>query len=227
MKFALVDNDVVVQTYEGDIAAPAPWVSVPDAVQVGWIFDGSDYTAPPDPGPQYRTNLSAFEWVTSWTEDEWSTLKKAAAGEVQAVPEAVQKRLDQLLDAIKLTGGFDVQSAAANAFYDYLESRGFITAQRKAGAAAGSARVMAEADYVEPFCYQQQGMEEVVLEDGTRVDCLTSREAIEVDFSNKWAEAIGQALSYARQTGKRPGVLLIVGPKSNQHLARFHTPPRV
>jgi hypothetical protein len=43
----------------------------------------------------------------------------------------------------------------------------------------------------------------VVLPDGTRCDCLTDTHAIEFDFGNKWAEAIGQSAYYALQTGKK------------------------
>ena len=41
------------------------------------------------------------------------------------------------------------------------------------------------------------------------LDCLTSTYAIEVDFSTKWAESIGQSLYYSLETNTRPGVLLI------------------
>jgi hypothetical protein len=51
---------------------------------------------------------------------------------------------------------------------------------------------------------------EEVLPDKTRCDCLTSTHAIEFYFGNKWAEAIGQALLYSIQTGKKAGVVLIL-----------------
>ena len=54
------------------------------------------------------------------------------------------------------------------------------------------------------------GKTEVVLPDETRCDCVTDTHAIEFDFGPKWAEAIGQALNYGLQTGKRPGVYLIL-----------------
>jgi hypothetical protein len=41
------------------------------------------------------------------------------------------------------------------------------------------------------------------------VDCLTDECVIEFDFSNKWAEAIGQSLYYANQTGKKADIFLI------------------
>ena len=65
----------------------------------------------------------------------------------------------------------------------------------------------AEADYVEKYC---EGVIEHVLSDRTRVDCLTAEYAIEYDFARKWAEAIGQSLHYARMTGKKPGIALIM-----------------
>ena len=46
--------------------------------------------------------------------------------------------------------------------------------------------------------------------DGTRCDILTDTHAIEVDFADKWAEAIGQSLNYAMQTGKKAGIVLVL-----------------
>ena len=51
---------------------------------------------------------------------------------------------------------------------------------------------------------------EVILFDQTRVDLLSSEYAIEVDWSRKWAEAVGQSLYYAAVTGRRPAVILLV-----------------
>lgn len=44
---------------------------------------------------------------------------------------------------------------------------------------------------------------------GGRVDVLTDREAVEVEFPGKWHEGLGQVLHYASETGKQ-GVLAIV-----------------
>jgi hypothetical protein len=44
------------------------------------------------------------------------------------------------------------------------------------------------------------------LPNGTYVDCLNDTYAIEVDFSNKWAEAIGQSLMYAAELERLPGI---------------------
>jgi len=64
-----------------------------------------------------------------------------------------------------------------------------------------------EADYVHAYC---KGIEEYVLPDRTRVDCLTDDYAIEFDWAKKWAESIGQSLYYAKMTGKKPAVALII-----------------
>lgn len=65
---------------------------------------------------------------------------------------------------------------------------------------------------------------EVRLPDGTRCDCLTDTHAVEFDFGNNWAESIGQALYYAVQTGKKPGVVLILeNQKDYKYWIRLNT----
>jgi hypothetical protein len=39
---------------------------------------------------------------------------------------------------------------------------------------------------------------------------LTETHAIEFEFGNKWAEVVGQSSYYALQTGKKPGIVLIL-----------------
>jgi len=67
------------------------------------------------------------------------------------------------------------------------------------------------------------GITEFILSDKTRVDCLTSTYAIEVDFASKWAESVGQSLHYGLMTDKKSGVLLIMenGAKDRKHLNRL------
>lgn len=69
-------------------------------------------------------------------------------------------------------------------------------------------RLQPEKWYQEQWC--TDGEVEYTLLDNTRCDCLTATHAIEFDFANKWAEAIGQALYYSAETGKAPGVVLIM-----------------
>lgn len=70
--------------------------------------------------------------------------------------------------------------------------------------------------YQEKWCLAHGGQMEVVMPDRTRCDCLTDRHAVEFDFAKKWAEAIGQALNYARQTGKQPGIVIICEKKTDR-----------
>ena len=74
-----------------------------------------------------------------------------------------------------------------------------------------------EADYVKENC---QGQVEVILQDRTRVDCLTEFYAVEFDYCRKWAEAIGQSLHYARMTGKAPGIALICDIEKEQRFIK-------
>lgn len=66
-----------------------------------------------------------------------------------------------------------------------------------------------ESEYRDMLCGGQGWQMEVRLPNGTRADCMTDRLAIEIDFGQHWAEAIGQSLNYAAVTGKQPAVILI------------------
>ena len=89
---------------------------------------------------------------------------------------------------------------------------------------ASGAKEQREAYYQEIWCSAVGGQAEVVLEDRTRVDCVTLLGAIEVDFAKKWAECIGQGLYYAISTSKLPGCLLITeSPSDCKYLNRFLT----
>ncbi len=54
------------------------------------------------------------------------------------------------------------------------------------------------------------GMElEKHLPSGGYVDCLSPEYAIEVDWAQHWAEAVGQSLYYAGATNRKPGIILL------------------
>ena len=81
-----------------------------------------------------------------------------------------------------------------------------------------------EREYQTAFCEPLKGETEHVLSDKTRVDCLTDEYAIEVEFSRKWAEAIGQSLFYSLHTGKKAGIALIVkGNKEYKYFIRLNS----
>lgn len=77
--------------------------------------------------------------------------------------------------------------------------------------------------YQTKMCTALGGKMEVVLEDKTRIDCLTSEYAIEVDFAKKWAEGIGQSLYYAQMSGKKPAVGLISGAGDEKFINRLES----
>lgn len=62
------------------------------------------------------------------------------------------------------------------------------------------------------YLYPKYKGKSVRLADGTIADLVTKDISYEVDFYNKWYEAIGQSQHYARISGKKPGVILIVKP---------------
>lgn len=76
--------------------------------------------------------------------------------------------------------------------------------------AAFCARLYPEKVYQRMWCENNGGKTEFVLPDNTRVDCLIDEYAVEFDFANKWAEALGQSLYYGLVTHKSPGIVLII-----------------
>lgn len=88
---------------------------------------------------------------------------------------------------------------------------------------AHAARLAPERLYQEFWCTKLGGHTEVKLPDGARVDCLYNDYAIEFDFANKWAEAIGQSLYYGHSLNKKAGIVLIMenSPKEKRYLMRL------
>lgn len=84
--------------------------------------------------------------------------------------------------------------------------------------------------YRDRFC--QDMRREVHLPNGTRADCVSGRLAIEIEFSEKFHQALGQAMSYSASTGHWPAVILICRKKPKRcraHLERLRdaaTDPR-
>lgn len=77
--------------------------------------------------------------------------------------------------------------------------------------------------YQTKLCNKLNGILEYRLPDKTRVDCLSDKYAIEVDWAKKWAEGIGQSLYYAHITGKKPAVALIMNKSDDRFLKRLKT----
>lgn len=89
--------------------------------------------------------------------------------------------------------------------------------------AIAAKRLYSEATYQKAWCEKRGGITEYVLSDKARVDCLTPTLAVEFDFANKWAECIGQALYYGRQTNRQAACVLIMerGEKDLKYLRRL------
>jgi len=86
----------------------------------------------------------------------------------------------------------------------------------------GEKRLHKEKEYQDAWCAEAGGVTEYVFSDNTRVDCLTEEYAIEFDFADKWAEAIGQSLHYARMSGKKPGIVIIAeSPGDKKHIEKL------
>lgn len=77
-----------------------------------------------------------------------------------------------------------------------------------------------EKDYQRHWCKKHKGELEHRLSDGTRVDCLTSEYAVEVEYAQKWAEAVGQSLFYAKMTGRKAGIVLIMTERGDERFAK-------
>ena len=76
-----------------------------------------------------------------------------------------------------------------------------------------------ERDYVKEYCH---GNIEYELPDMTRVDCVQDGYAIEFDWGKKWAESIGQSLYYAKVTGLKPAVAIIMkSPNDERYIERI------
>jgi hypothetical protein len=87
-----------------------------------------------------------------------------------------------------------------------------------------AAHLRPEKYYQEKWCAENKGRAEVVLPDRTRCDCLTATHAVEHDFGQKWAEAIGQSLYYSLQTGKKAGIALILEkPEDRRYWIRLNS----
>lgn len=67
-----------------------------------------------------------------------------------------------------------------------------------------------------------QGLDQQVsVKGGGWADCVSETHAIEVDWTGKWAEAIGQSLYYAEQLEKKPMIYLVC--KEDQSLCLKHS----
>ncbi len=63
------------------------------------------------------------------------------------------------------------------------------------------------------WCQRENRYTEELLNDGTQADCLTKTHAIEIKHASEWegvVKSLGQAIHYAQQADRQPGIVLIV-----------------
>lgn len=143
MRQAQIENgavvNVIMATPAQVIPLPGTWVDVsalPD-VGIGWGYDAGDFYPPPAPPPVFKKLLTAEEWVDTFTPGEWRKIKKAGAGTLAGVDDSDSEKIDQVLDSVRMTGGFDLNRAKATRFYNALRGAGIINNARKAELLAG------------------------------------------------------------------------------------------
>lgn len=66
-----------------------------------------------------------------------------------------------------------------------------------------------EAYYVDLLAVQMNAQKEVPVQNG-RIDLLTDSVAYEVEWAYNWKHSIGQAMWYALQKNKKPGIILLM-----------------
>lgn len=69
-----------------------------------------------------------------------------------------------------------------------------------------------------------KGVEFLRLASGKIVDLVTDELVIEIDFTHKWAESIGQSLVYASEAKKRPCIVFIYDYSKDSYLLRSIMP---
>ena len=98
----------------------------------------------------------------------------------------------------------------------YLMKHRLILLLLSLASVASAGRLMPEKHYQKLYAEQVGGQMEITAPDGTRCDILTDDLAIEADFADKWAEAIGQSLNYGFQFNRKPAILLIMEHKEDE-----------
>jgi hypothetical protein len=69
--------------------------------------------------------------------------------------------------------------------------------------------------YPKKWCADHGGVTGVRMPDGTSADCITTTHVMEFQFAPRWAEALGWALYYSSESGKKAGIVLIIKEKKD------------
>tara|TARA_R110000787_G_scaffold44030_5_gene107842 strand:- start:145 stop:561 length:417 start_codon:yes stop_codon:yes gene_type:complete len=112
----------VKQVGEAIIAADHIAIGDLDAGLIGQQWTGTVWEAGP---PTIRKQLSGTEWVETWTDNEWGSLKT-----LRGADSNIGRKLDKLMDAIQITNSVDLEANRVVRFYDFLVLRGWVTQAR-------------------------------------------------------------------------------------------------
>ena len=96
----------------------------------------------------------------------------------------------------------------------------FVVVALLAGAKAAFAK--SEHEYQATLCADME-RSVFIQKSGTQADCVSADLAIEIDFSGKWAEAIGQAMHYAAVLRRKIGIILICKPVTAPEVCARHS----
>lgn len=76
-----------------------------------------------------------------------------------------------------------------------------------------------DADYVKEWCTRNGGLTEQYVSASSRVDCVTKNEVVEIEFADKYSEGIPQVARYAKESGKKGRLVLVVeNPYENHYV---------
>ncbi len=64
--------------------------------------------------------------------------------------------------------------------------------------------------YKNKWCIQHVGKPDVTYHNSMTIDCVTNDYVFIFDYSYRWRKAIGKALYFSIETGKRAGIVLII-----------------
>jgi len=73
-----------------------------------------------------------------------------------------------------------------------------------------------EFDFVKEQCEIWEGEQDYLLQDQTRVDCMTEEMAVEFEFADNWKRALGPALHASSRTGKAAAIAMILRRESDE-----------
>ena len=91
-----------------------------------------------------------------------------------------------------------------------LTALAIITGTLFSSTAQAQCKPQYEEYYAKNWCDSRNGEQEHRFPDNTTADCLTQNFVVEVDFDDKWVEAIGQSLFYSTMTDQKPAIVLIM-----------------